>query len=102
MVWLYTALSLTLLLGYVTAGLDKSRVPVFLDQKVASEVISRQKRANAGDEEKTLPHNLERECLEEVCNYEEAREVFQDTYRTDIFWSVYIGKYCCLHVLYLS
>ncbi|KAB5565383.1 hypothetical protein PHYPO_G00240710 [Pangasianodon hypophthalmus] len=95
MVWLCAALSLTLLLGYVTAGLDKSRVPVFLDQKVASEVISRQKRANAGDEEKTLPHNLERECLEEVCNYEEAREVFQDTYRTDIFWSVYIdGDQC--------
>ncbi|KAF5894843.1 coagulation factor X-like, partial [Clarias magur] len=95
MVWLHTALPLTLLLGYVTAGLDKSRVPVFLDQKEASEVISRQKRANEGNEEKTLPHNLERECLEEVCNYEEAREVFQDTYRTDIFWSVYIdGDQC--------
>ncbi|XP_053345890.1 protein Z, vitamin K-dependent plasma glycoprotein a isoform X2 [Clarias gariepinus] len=95
MVWLHTALPLTLLLGYVTAGLDKSRVPVFLDQKEASEVISRQKRANEGNEENTLPHNLERECLEEVCNYEEAREVFQDTYRTDIFWSVYIdGDQC--------
>ncbi|KAF4081609.1 hypothetical protein AMELA_G00163350 [Ameiurus melas] len=95
MVWPYTALSLTLLLGYVTAGLDKSKVPVFLDRKEASEVISRQKRENAGNEENTLPHNLERECLEEVCNYEEAREVFQDTYRTDIFWSVYIdGDQC--------
>lgn len=57
-------------------------VPVFLDRKEASEVISRQKRANAGDEENILDPNLERECLEEVCNYEEAREVFQDTYRT--------------------
>ncbi|XP_060767047.1 protein Z, vitamin K-dependent plasma glycoprotein a [Neoarius graeffei] len=95
MVWLSTALSLTLLLGYVTAGLDKSRVPVFLDQKEASEVISRQKRANAGNEENTLNPNLERECLEEVCSYEEAREVFQDIYRTDIFWSVYIdGDQC--------
>lgn len=57
-------------------------VPVFLDQKEASEVISRQKRANAGNEENTLNPNLERECLEEVCSYEEAREVFQDMYRT--------------------
>ncbi|XP_046716125.1 protein Z, vitamin K-dependent plasma glycoprotein a [Silurus meridionalis] len=95
MVWMYTALSLTLLLGSVTAGLDKSGVPVFLDRKEASEVISRQKRANAGNEENALPHNLEHECLEEVCDYEEAREVFQDTYRTDIFWSVYIdGDQC--------
>lgn len=85
-----TAVLLTLLLDCVTAG-----VPVFLDQKEANEVIHRQKRANGGGEEDRLPANLERECLEEVCNYEEAREVFQDTYRTDIFWSVYIdGDQC--------
>ncbi|KAI2645855.1 Venom prothrombin activator vestarin-D1 [Labeo rohita] len=52
-------------------------------------------RANTDGEEAKLPANLERECLEEVCDYEEAREVFQDTYRTDIFWSVYIdGDQC--------
>lgn len=56
--------------------------PVFLDKQHASSVISRQKRANAGDEEKLMPANLERECLEEVCSYEEAREIFQDSYRT--------------------
>lgn len=60
---------------------------MFLDQKEASEVIVRQKRANVGDEESKLPPNLERECLEEVCNYEEAREVFQDTYRTVSLWN---------------
>ncbi|XP_058263324.1 protein Z, vitamin K-dependent plasma glycoprotein a [Hemibagrus wyckioides] len=98
MVWLYTALSLTLLLGSLMAGQHKigDTAPVFLDRKEASEVISRQKRANAADEENKLPHNLERECVEEVCNYEEAREVFQDTYRTDIFWSVYIDGDQCL------
>ncbi|XP_060743137.1 protein Z, vitamin K-dependent plasma glycoprotein a [Tachysurus vachellii] len=97
MVWLYTTVSLTLLLGFVTAGQPKNGAPVFLDRKEASEVISRQKRENAGDEESRLPHNLERECLEEVCNYEEAREVFQDTYRTDIFWSVYIDGDQCIN-----
>uniref|UniRef100_A0A8C2G7P1 Coagulation factor X n=1 Tax=Cyprinus carpio TaxID=7962 RepID=A0A8C2G7P1_CYPCA len=61
----------------------------------ALSLISRQKRSNAGDEETKLPASLERECLEEVCDYEEAREVFQDNYRTDIFWSVYIdGDQC--------
>ncbi|XP_038845491.1 coagulation factor X-like [Salvelinus namaycush] len=92
-----TLLSL-LLLGAVTARLDtKNTKTVFLDKQEASEVItlSRQKRANVGNEESLLPANLERECLEEVCNYEEAREIFQDSYRTDIFWSVYIdGDQC--------
>ncbi|KAL0993410.1 hypothetical protein UPYG_G00107460 [Umbra pygmaea] len=91
-----TVLSL-LLLGTVTAKLEtKNSKTVFLDKQEASEVIalSRQKRANDGNEE-NLPANMERECLEEVCNYEEAREIFQDSYRTDIFWSVYIdGDQC--------
>lgn len=56
--------------------------PVFLEKWDALSLISRQKRSNADDEETKLPANLERECLEEVCNYEEAREVFQDNYRT--------------------
>ncbi|XP_071001767.1 transmembrane gamma-carboxyglutamic acid protein 2-like, partial [Oncorhynchus clarkii lewisi] len=79
-----TLLSL-LLLGAVTARLDtKNTKTVFLDKQEASEVItlSRQKRANVGNEESLLPANMERECLEEVCNYEEAREIFQDSYRT--------------------
>lgn len=95
--WLYTTFVLTFLLCCVMAGLQENGVPVFLDRKEASEVINRQKRANTGAEENTLPHNLERECLEEVCNYEEAREVFQDTYRTDIFWSVYIDGDQCVN-----
>lgn len=84
--------SLAVLFGFVTAGLHKRTAPVFLEKWDALSLISRQKRSNADDEETKLPANLERECLEEICNYEEAREVFQDNYRTDIFWSVYIGK----------
>ncbi|XP_026862440.2 protein Z, vitamin K-dependent plasma glycoprotein a [Electrophorus electricus] len=95
MVWLRAVLSLALLLGCVTADLGTRRGPVFLHPNEANQVISRPKRANAGNEEADLSPSLERECLEEVCNYEEAREVFQDTYRTDIFWSVYIdGDQC--------
>lgn len=87
--------SLVALFGFVTAGLDIRRAPLFLEKREANSIISRQRRANAGDEETKLPANLERECLEEVCDYEEAREVFQDNYRTDLFWSVYIdGDQC--------
>ncbi|KAM6957355.1 protein Z, vitamin K-dependent plasma glycoprotein a [Aplochiton taeniatus] len=92
-----TSTSGTLLLCLLLGAVDASKPPktVFLDKQDASAVISRQKRANEGNEESQLPANLERECLEEVCNYEEAREVFQDSYRTDIFWSVYIdGDQC--------
>lgn len=92
-----TTTSGTLLLCLLLGAVDASKPPktVFLDKQDASAVISRQKRANSGDEESRLPANLERECLEEICNYEEAREVFQDSYRTDIFWSVYIdGDQC--------
>lgn len=92
MAFLGRVFSLTVLFGFVTADLHKRTAPVFLEKWDALSLISRQKRANTGDEETKLPASLERECLEEVCDYEEAREVFQDNYRTDIFWSVYIGK----------
>ncbi|XP_030645708.1 protein Z, vitamin K-dependent plasma glycoprotein a [Chanos chanos] len=94
MVYWRSAFTVAVLCGFVAAGPDSRRAPVFLDKEDASAVISRQKRANEGNEE-SLPANLERECVEEVCNYEEAREVFQDAYRTDIFWSVYVdGDQC--------
>lgn len=64
---------------------------VFLDKHQASSLISRQKR-NLGSDN---PASLEKICMEKVCTYEQARSVFQDSYRTDIFWSVYIdGDQC--------
>ncbi|XP_009068871.1 PREDICTED: transmembrane gamma-carboxyglutamic acid protein 4 [Acanthisitta chloris] len=36
--------------------------------------------------------NLERECYEELCNYEEAREVFEDSHKTMDFWKDYSVK----------
>lgn len=48
---------------------------VFIEEKRASQVI-RAKRANTPFEE-LKKGNLERECMEEICVQEEAREVFE-------------------------
>ncbi|XP_007941205.1 transmembrane gamma-carboxyglutamic acid protein 2 [Orycteropus afer afer] len=47
-------------------------------------------RANHWDLELLTPGNLERECLEERCSWEEAREVFEDDTLTERFWETYI------------
>lgn len=53
---------------------------MFIDNKEASQII-RAKRANTFLEE-LKPGNLERECVEEICDHEEAREVFEKTDKT--------------------
>uniref|UniRef100_A0A452V778 Coagulation factor X n=1 Tax=Ursus maritimus TaxID=29073 RepID=A0A452V778_URSMA len=52
--------------------------PVFLSPERASSVLGRVRRANSFLEE-MKKGNLERECMEETCSFEEAREVFEDT-----------------------
>lgn len=42
----------------------------------------RSKRANQFLVEEILQGNLERECREELCNYEEAREYFENDAKT--------------------
>ena len=44
-------------------------------------MLNRNKRANSGFEE-FAEGNLERECFEEQCDYEEAHEVFEDDQQT--------------------
>lgn len=57
--------------------------PVFVSQKAASAVLLRQRRYNSGHLEEFLyKDNLERECKEELCTMEEAREVFEDDEKT--------------------
>ncbi|MBN3314672.1 FA9 factor, partial [Atractosteus spatula] len=57
-------------------------------------MILRQKRANSFLEE-IKPGNLERECMEETCNYEEAREIFETDDATLKFWMKYVdGDQC--------
>ncbi|XP_070586030.1 transmembrane gamma-carboxyglutamic acid protein 2 isoform X2 [Erythrolamprus reginae] len=62
---------------------------VFLDATSASKFLSRKILYNHWDFELIVPDNLERECREEICNYEEAREVFEDDLKTKLFWEKY-------------
>lgn len=52
-----------------------------LSKERASQVLARKRRANTLLEE-TKKGNLERECIEELCNKEEAREVFENNPET--------------------
>lgn len=54
---------------------------MFLPRDQAHRVLQRARRANSFLEE-VKQGNLERECLEEACSLEEAREVFEDAERT--------------------
>ena len=55
--------------------------PVFLPQEQALSVLHRPRRAN-GFLEELRPGSLERECKEELCSFEEAREIFRNEERT--------------------
>uniref|UniRef100_A0A8D2KTD8 Gla domain-containing protein n=1 Tax=Varanus komodoensis TaxID=61221 RepID=A0A8D2KTD8_VARKO len=63
---------------------------VFLDDPTALRFLGRKPLYNRWDFELIVPDNLERECKEEVCNYEEAREVFEDDILTKNFWESYV------------
>lgn len=54
-----------------------------MSQQAAHTVLHRQRRYNSGKLEEVLQKdNLERECMEEVCSMEEAREVFEHDEKT--------------------
>ncbi len=54
-----------------------------MSQQAANAVLNRQRRYNSGHLEEVLQKdNLERECKEEVCSMEEAREVFENNEKT--------------------
>nr|XP_054587783.1 vitamin K-dependent protein S [Nothobranchius furzeri] len=61
-------------LMFLVTLLDADR---FLSQNTASQFLSRHRRANTMFEE-SKKGNLERECIEELCNKEEAREIFEN------------------------
>ncbi|XP_041637979.1 coagulation factor VII-like [Cheilinus undulatus] len=75
---------------------------VFLDPDRAHGVLVRTRRYNSGWLEELQRGDLKRECLEEKCTYEEAREVFEHTETTNEFWKTYsLPDSCqsapCLH-----
>uniref|UniRef100_A0A8C3KAX6 Proline rich and Gla domain 4 n=1 Tax=Calidris pygmaea TaxID=425635 RepID=A0A8C3KAX6_9CHAR len=55
---------------------------VFTSEKEANLFIGRHLLNNRFDFEAFTADNLERECFEELCNYEEAREIFEDPNKT--------------------
>ncbi|XP_024413935.3 vitamin K-dependent protein S [Desmodus rotundus] len=61
----------------------------FLSKQHASQVLVRKRRANYWTEE-THQGNLERECIEELCNKEEAREIFENNPETEYFYPRYL------------
>ncbi|XP_078093359.1 transmembrane gamma-carboxyglutamic acid protein 2 isoform X2 [Mustelus asterias] len=65
---------------------------VFLDESQASVFLSRKLMYNSWDFEFITPGNLERECYEEVCNYEEAHEIFESDKKTLAFWQKYMQE----------
>ncbi|XP_053563744.1 vitamin K-dependent protein Z isoform X2 [Bombina bombina] len=80
-----------------TSGCTLVMVAVFMSSKNAKQVLQRSRRANFILIEELLKGNLERECLEEICSYEEARETFENKQKTDHFWEKYHGgRHCTL------
>ncbi|KAM4721311.1 transmembrane gamma-carboxyglutamic acid protein 4 [Rhinophrynus dorsalis] len=70
----------------------ETRKEVFTNREDASKFLSRRLLYNQFDFEMFVPGNLERECYEEQCNYEEAREIFEDKDVTSAFWKEYSNK----------
>ncbi|XP_067439929.1 coagulation factor X-like [Thunnus thynnus] len=89
MFWFHR-LSLSLLLLHLAAAAH-----VFLDGEAASQVLTRQRRAYSFLEE-VKQGDKERECVEEQCDWEEAREIFENTEKTNEFWAVYIDGNACI------
>ncbi|XP_019746803.1 protein Z, vitamin K-dependent plasma glycoprotein b isoform X1 [Hippocampus comes] len=78
------------------------KADVFVQAPAAQSIFLRSKRANYFLVEEILQGNLERECHEERCTFEEAREYFEDHDKTVKFWSTYENRdHCkpnpCLH-----
>ncbi|XP_036353744.2 transmembrane gamma-carboxyglutamic acid protein 3 [Ochotona princeps] len=61
---------------------------VFLGARNAHSVLKRFPRANEFLEE-LRQGTIERECMEEICSYEEVKEVFENKEKTMEFWKGY-------------
>ncbi|XP_022069670.1 vitamin K-dependent protein C [Acanthochromis polyacanthus] len=89
-------MSRLVLCGCVVVALWSASVismSVFSDPPRAH-MLLRSRRANSFLEE-LKPASMERECVEEKCDFEEAREIFQTREATLEFWTVYTdGNQC--------
>ncbi|XP_040897040.1 transmembrane gamma-carboxyglutamic acid protein 1 [Toxotes jaculatrix] len=64
---------------------------VFLPADAAHSVLRRLRRANFLLEE-MKQGDIQRECREEICTYEEAREAFENDEKTRRFWEEYVRE----------
>ncbi|XP_066506598.1 coagulation factor IXb [Hoplias malabaricus] len=85
-----------LICGVLQETCLSSGASVFLSGEFASSVLTRNRRHNTGALEEMMRDNLERECLEEKCTLEEAREVFENEEKTMEFWLRYVDGDQCL------
>uniref|UniRef100_A0A8C0H7L5 coagulation factor Xa n=1 Tax=Chelonoidis abingdonii TaxID=106734 RepID=A0A8C0H7L5_CHEAB len=84
---------LLILLSTSLAGILQAEGNVFLQEENANKFLGRTKRANSFLEE-LKQGNIERECYEERCSKEEAREAFEDTQKT-LLWPLFAdGDQC--------
>ncbi|XP_021095068.1 vitamin K-dependent protein Z isoform X4 [Heterocephalus glaber] len=67
----------------------QAELSVFVPATSANQVLLRWKRAGSYILEELFEGNLEKECYEEICVHEEAREVFEDDEATRAFWREY-------------
>ncbi|XP_030332512.1 coagulation factor X-like [Strigops habroptila] len=85
---------LLLLVCAAQAGELRAEGGVFINKENADKFLERTKRANSFWEE-LKKGNIERECNEERCSKEEAREAFEDQEKTEEFWNIYVdGNQC--------
>ncbi|XP_019480067.1 PREDICTED: vitamin K-dependent protein C isoform X2 [Hipposideros armiger] len=91
----------SLLLFLIIWGISSTPVhpdSVFSSSEQAHQVLRIHKRANSFLEE-LRPSNLERECMEESCDFEEAKEIFKNVDNTLDFWSKYLdGDQCTIQL----
>ncbi|XP_016397122.1 transmembrane gamma-carboxyglutamic acid protein 2-like isoform X2 [Sinocyclocheilus rhinocerous] len=85
--------SLLFLLHLVWGRVIYNGNDVFLEEKSAGSFLSRKLLYNSWDFEVVVPDDLQRECIEEICSYEEAREVFEDDRKTADFWKTYVSSH---------
>ncbi|XP_023416360.1 vitamin K-dependent protein Z isoform X2 [Cavia porcellus] len=85
-----------LLQGLAVLLLHQAELLVFVPASSANQVLLRWKRAGSYILEELFEGNLEKECYEEICVHEEAREVFEDDDATGAFWREYRGGSPCI------
>ncbi|XP_051464522.1 vitamin K-dependent protein S isoform X2 [Apus apus] len=78
------------LLAGLAVAIALAEAATFLSQQYASQFLVRKRRANSFMEE-SKKGNLERECIEELCNKEEAREIFENNPETEYFYPRYLS-----------